>query len=139
MATSTKLPDGTVLTPAQERPQVPETTKTYLVTVTIVPRHFEWQRGVIDLDSHRSLPASAIDGCGLNGGGDVMSCFCIDGFVPLRAGPVTHPLPADLWQQIPKSELPDKDMAQFALPDPDAKKPQTFQVVCKRESKNQHE
>lgn len=134
LAGTVRLPGGTVLQSERRQPRVPADTDFYTVTVAMVPHQFEWRREAHDLETGDLLPDAAIDGCSLNGGGDVMNCLCIQGFTPVRAGVVPQPLPATRWREIPTSHFALPGMAQFRLPDPDATRPGIVQVACKRTS-----
>jgi hypothetical protein len=91
-----------------------------------MPGVFAWQRSVLDVQTGKTLDAQrlpSLDGCALNGGGDVLNCVCTDGFVAVRGGMQDasglklHPVPGGL--------------AQFALHE-QALSPVTVQVECAR-------
>ena len=132
LAQSLTLPGGTVLQSQRTQPRVPAGTEFYTVTVAMVPHQFEWRREAHDIETGDLLPDAAVDGCSLNGGGDVLNCLCISGFTPVRAGIVPHPLPTTQWREIPASQFALPGMAQFSLPDPEARHTQIVQVACKR-------
>ena len=134
LAQTVTLPGGTVLHPERAEPRVPAGTDFYTVSIAMVPHQFEWRREAHNIETGDLLPDAAIDGCSLNGGGDVMDCLCISGFTPVRAGLVPHPLPTTQWREIPPSQFALPGMAQFNLPDPGATHPQIVQVACKRTS-----
>ncbi len=132
LAQSVTLPGGAVLTSQRVQPRVPADTEFYTVTLAMVPHQFEWRRDAHDIETGDPLPDPDLDGCSLNGGGDIMNCLCIQGFTPVRAGVVPHPLPTTRWREIPASQFALPGMAQFNLPDPEATHPQVVQVACKR-------
>lgn len=136
VADTVKLADGSTLQahPA-DPPTVPAGVTSYMVTVTMQPNHIEWPHEAVDTDSGAPLAEADVDGCALSGEGNVMNCACVEGFAPLRAGVVAHPVAAKDWLTIPAATTIDPATAQFPLPDPDANGPQIFQVVCKRKSK----
>ena len=61
-----------------------------------------------------------------------MDCKCTQGFFPVRAGIVPHPLPSTQWRAIPPARYVLPGMARFLLLDPGATHPQIVQVACKR-------
>ncbi len=132
LALSVTLPGGALLQSERTQPRVPPGTDFYTVTVAMVPHQFEWRREARDIETGDPLPDAAIDGCSLNGGGDVMNCLCVQSFTPVRAGIVPHPLPTSRWREIPPSAFALPGMAQFSLQDPEATHPQIVQVACKR-------
>ncbi len=132
LADSVRLPDGTALPSQRIQPRVPAGTEFYTVAIAMVPHQFEWRREAHDIETGQLLPDAAVDGCSLNGGGDVMNCLCIPGFAPVRAGVVPHPLRSQQWLEIPKASFALPGMAQFGLPESDATHPQIVQVACKR-------
>ena len=138
VASTVRLPDGATLHPEMRIPRVPSGTEFYTVTLALVPHQFEWRREAYDIETGQLLPDSAVDGCSLNGGGDVMNCLCIPGFAPVRAGVVPHPLPPPRWKEIPSPAFALPGMAQFTLPDHEATQPQIVQMVeiaCKRKGR----
>ncbi len=132
LAQSVTLPGGSVLQSERTQPRVPAGTEFYTVTLAMVPHQFEWRREAHDIETGDLLPDAAVDGCSLNGAGDVMNCLCVPGFSPVRAGLVPHPLPTTHWREIPASPFALPGMAQFPLLDPAATHPQVVQVACKR-------
>jgi hypothetical protein len=134
MADAVTLADGTVLRkPQQKQHQVPADVRGFLYTVFMVPKQFTWRHEAVDLRDGHQLPDPDVAGCSLNGGADILNCFCADGFIPVRAGVVDRRVsPANL-ERIPAAELPLPGMAQFGIPE-DAIRPMTVQVACKRKN-----
>lgn len=132
MPSAVRLSDGTMLHSEAPLRRVATGTDLYLVTIAMVPHQFEWRREARDIETGELLPDSAVDGCSLNGGGNVVNCTCTQGFIPVRAGIVPHPLPSTRWRAIPPADYALPGMAQIALPDPDATHPQIVQIACKR-------
>lgn len=132
---SVTLPGGTVLHSERIQPRVPAGTDLYIVTLAMVPHQFDWRREAHDIETGDLLPDSAVDGCSLNGAGDVINCLCIQDFTPVRAGVVPHPLPTTHWREIPAATYALPGMAQFSLPHPSAQHPQIVQIACKRTDK----
>jgi hypothetical protein len=135
-ADTVKLADGTVLQAHPAEPvKAPAGVESYLVTVTMQPHKANWPHETVDLAAGKKLPKQDLatyDGCNLNGGGDMLNCSCVDGFVPVRAGVVPAALDAKDVQTLPAAKMIGPATAQFALPDADANDLQIYQIVCKR-------
>jgi len=130
VADRVSLADGRVLKPMAD-PVVPGGVKRYLATVTFVPGKFSRMRSAVDLGTNAPLPDARVDGCSLNGGGDVLNCSCVDGFAPTQSGVVPRALTVGEITQLRKANLISADMAQLGIPE-DATHPFTVQVVCAR-------
>lgn len=111
---------------------MPAAVTSYIVTIYMKPQQMRWPQDAVDLTTGRQLSQADPGSCGLNGGGDVMNCFCADGLRPIRAGVVKKAYRSEEWRLVPAVETPLTDMAQFVLEDPDAAAPQTVQFVCQR-------
>ncbi len=79
-----------------------------LVTFHPKPSHFSYI--VTGPDGHPLTPSENYSSCGLNGAGDVMNCFCPDGFIFTGSGKMTG-------SQFIMSEKADMDFAQFEIPE----------------------
>ncbi len=138
---SVQLADGTLV---QENPDdahyvpptLPAALHRYLFTRTMVPRSLanppdQW----VNLQTGETLQGKSPSYCHLNASQDFMTCFCADGFSPLRGGLMRDPLPAREWQRIPKPEGVWKEMraAQFGVPE-GATHPIHIQLVCQRDA-----
>ena len=135
MAATVQLADGTILRPEAFKAAIlPSNLERYVVTVTMLPNTVNWPHQAVDLDTGKQVPGEDLDGCALNGGGDVLNCGCVEGFRPVRAAVVAHSHgPAD-WRSLPMPDMIDSNTAQLGLPDADATSRQTYQVVCERRS-----
>jgi len=133
MAKDVKLEGGpTILSNASSYVDpMPAAVTSYIVTIYMKPQQMRWPQNAVDLTTGQLLHADP-GNCGLNGGGDVMNCLCVDGFRPIRAGVVKKAYGPKDWRLVPEAETPLTGMAQFVLDDPDATAPQTVQVVCQR-------
>jgi hypothetical protein len=127
-ADSVRPEGGPVLLPkaAMAKPPVPNDVKKYQAEVTFSVKNdaFVFKASSIDGSPLPSGPKYL--SCGLNGPGDVMNCYCADGFKPVAMGKMagktfvkTEPVASD-WS-----------FAQFSLPDP-ANAPVTRAVMCVR-------
>ncbi len=114
-AKSVRLPDGTVLLP-QTRPQtkLPGSLTQFHALVTFTPRAREqFTYKAWDATGNLLQSPGAYLSCGLNGPGDVMNCFCPDGFAFTGTGKI-------LQGYFTKTNDPQEGFtfAQFSLPDP---------------------
>jgi len=138
MADSVQASDGIKIVPKEyKRPVI--TVSQYMASVTMVPN--QWQRRYHAWDPATSLTISTEDlsGCGLNGGGDVVNCFCIDGYHATRIG-TARPGQKVMLQDVKKQWqdsglLPEQyeGYGQVGI-DEDARQSVVIQVECTRES-----
>lgn len=117
IAKDVSLPNGKSLLARPSDTAVPASIEKYALT----PRS-NWRFSAQDA-SGRSLGAKNMAGCSLNGGGDVLNCFCAEGFKPVSGYSITGRT---------RDEGEDQGgFFQFGL-DEEAKHPVTINVECVR-------
>jgi hypothetical protein len=128
LAEAVTLADGTVLHKGVA-PQLSPPVSRYLATVILDPAAPTWLRSAIELPSGHPLHPRGLDGCSLNGAGDLLNCSCIEGFTATRAGRVSTTTTSAATTRLPRI---DDGLAQIPLPDA-ALHPFTVQVLCTRQ------
>ena len=122
-ATAVALPGGNYLGPKLPDPGLPITIRRYTASATLQPKLWPRLYTARDLDTHRPLSTPNLAGCRVSGGGDVLNCFCRDGFQPTRS--LLHTAAGAQPGTMSGS------FVQFALPAP-ADTPVTAEVECAR-------
>ncbi len=121
-ATTVALPSGDYLNPRLPDPGLALSVRRYIATATLQPRLWPRLYTARDADTHRPLPTPNLAGCHVNGAGDVLNCFCTDGF---------HPTSGLLHNAADSQPATITTFAQFPLPEP-ASTPITAEVDCVR-------
>jgi len=115
VAKSIRLANGSVLTPKlYNRVALPASLTQFHSVVTFAPRASErWTYKTWDNNGHLIPSSQGYLSCGLNGPGDVMNCYCPDGFAFTATGTLSG-------GHFTKTEAPQDgfDFAQFAIADP---------------------
>jgi len=137
-ANSVVLPDGTAITPKEYKAPTISVDR-YMANITLIPGR-ERQYKSWDPVTLRSLASQDISGCGLNGGGDVVNCFCITGFHASRigaAGTGEKLILKDVTAYWAETGLPADQAGDFGQVgiDESARKPVIVEVECTRETK----
>ena len=122
-ATTVALPGGNYLSPRPPDPGLPLSVRRYSASATLQPKLWPRLYTARDLDTHRSISIPNLAGCRVSGGGDVLNCFCSDGFQPTRS--LLHTAAGA------QSGTMSQSFVQFALPTP-ADTPVTAEVECAR-------
>ncbi len=115
LAKSIKLPNGLVLAPkAQISRSLPDSLNQFQSLVTFAPHTSErFTYKTWDSAGHLVSNSEVYLNCGLNGPGDVMNCYCPDGFAFTGKGKVVN-------GRFVKTEPPQDgfNFAQFSIADP---------------------
>ena len=115
VAKSIRLANGSVLTPKPDNQvELPASLTQFHTLVTFAPRASErWTYKTWDNNDHFLPGSQGYLSCGLNGPGDVMNCYCPDGFAFTAIGTVSA-------GHFTKTEAPQDgfDFAQFSIADP---------------------
>jgi hypothetical protein len=115
VAKSIRLANGSVLTPKpHNRVELPASLTQFHSLVTFAPRASErWTYKSWDNNSHLLPNSQGYLSCGLNGPGDVMNCYCTDGFVLTATGRLSD-------GHFTKTEAPQDgfDFAQLVIAGP---------------------
>jgi hypothetical protein len=131
MADSVNVLEGKTLQQVEFRP-ISLTVPKYMANVTLIPHQYVWKHRVWDPVTSHNLSTQNLSGCGLNGGGDVVNCFCIDGYGPTRIGSAEagHKLTLDAVTE----DFAKLGFGQTEI-DEDATQPWIIQVECTRTNK----
>jgi hypothetical protein len=131
MTDSVSLPGGKTLQQAEFNPSPLSVTK-YMASITLTPHRYVWGHRVWDPATSDTLSTQNLSGCSLSGGGDVMNCYCIEGYQATRIGS------AAVGQKV-TLEAVDEDFLKWGFGqtevDEDAKKPMVVEVECTKENK----
>lgn len=115
LAKSIRLEDGSVLTPkAYSTVNLPASLSQFHTLVTFSPGRWEqFTYETWDAEGHRLPVSYEYLSCGLNGPGDVMNCYCPDGFSYTAKGKING-------GHFFKTEAPEAgfNFAQFSIADP---------------------
>jgi hypothetical protein len=115
VAKSIRLANGSIFTPKPyNRADLPARLTQFHSLVTFAPRASErWTYKTWDNNGNLLPSSQGYLSCSLNGPGDVMNCFCPDGFVFTATGTVSD-------GHFTKTETPRDgfDFAQFVIADP---------------------
>jgi hypothetical protein len=115
IAKSITLANGSVLTPKPyNRVEIPASLSQFHALVTFAPRASErWTYKAWDNNGRLLSGSQGYLSCSLNGPGDVMNCFCPDGFAFTATGAVSD-------GHFTKTDAPQDgfDFAQFDIADP---------------------
>jgi hypothetical protein len=115
------LANGTALHAKSSSASIPASIEKYVASVILIP-HSNWKFSAQD-PSGISLGTENLAGCSLNGGADVLNCFCAQDFKPVSGHSISEGL---------RSEGEDQDgFLQFVL-DEEAKHRVTINVECVR-------
>ena len=117
------LPNGDYLNPKLPDPGLALSIRHYVASATLQPRLWPRLYTARDADTHRPLPTPNLAGCHVNGTGDVLNCFCTDGFHASRG--LLHTAADTQTATITPTS------ARFTLPEP-ATTPITAEVDCIR-------
>jgi hypothetical protein len=121
IAKDVSLPNSKSLPARSKDTAVPASIEKYVASVILIPRS-NWKFSAQN-PSGSSLGTQNLAGCSLNGGGDVLNCYCVQGFKPVRGHSITEAV---------QSEGEDLDgFFQFEL-DEEAKHQVTINVECVR-------
>jgi len=114
-AKSIRLANGSVLTPKPySRVDLPASLIQFHTLVTFAPRASErWTYKTWDKNGHLLPGSQDYLVCGLNGPGDVMNCYCPEGYAFTAKGTIRN-------GQFTKTEAPDEgfNFAQYGIADP---------------------
>ena len=133
LAKSVRLPNGRTLLPlTMTVTTLPKEITQFSALVTFSPhtqKRFTYQAW--DAMGHPLPTSGTYLSCGLNGPGDVMNCYCADGFKFTGTGTINH-------GQFSKTADPQDgfDFAQFEIPEP-VQHYVTEAVACVRSVSNQ--
>ena len=122
-ANTIALSNGEYLNPKIPEPGLPLAIHHYTASATLQPKLWPRLYTARDVDTHRSLSTPNLAGCRVNGAGDVLNCFCSDGFRPAKGllHTAAGTAPATMHETF----------AQFMLEAP-ADTPITAEVECTR-------
>ena len=110
LATSVQLPNGFVLVPKAEAlaKEFPNDFKQFHALVKFSPKSAHFSYKIWGPDGRLLFPVTGYVSCGLNGPGDVMNCFCANGFTFTRVGRMN----GDKFIMIGRPEM---EFAQFGI------------------------
>jgi len=115
------LPNGPALHAKPSSTNIPASIEKYVASATLIPRS-NWKFSAQG-SSGSSLGTENLAGCSLNGGGDVLNCYCVQGFKPVSG----HSISVGM-----RSQGEDQGgFLQFGL-DEEAKHAVTINVECVR-------
>jgi hypothetical protein len=131
IAKSIRLANGSVLTPKpNEDVKLPASLTQFHALVTFSPRGSErWIYKTWDNNDHLIPSSRGYLSCGLNGPGDVMNCYCPNGFIFTAIGTISA-------GHFTKTQAPQDgfDFAQFDIADP-VRRSVSEAVECTRQAK----